>query len=113
MILFTFQCSIAVIILSDAVNVQALPVQTMETCLTAVANSPVVMSNKTYMQLTSRHKNSTGLLPLWEEASDLAEEIKTQVAIMNMVCTNAYNVHVMRIVSTLGTKSVWKPNVQR
>ena len=81
MFLFGSQCYILLAILAI---VQSLPIGRMTRISndsTTANDSPVIMSNMVRMQLLSRLRNSSGLLALWEEASDLAKAnvLKTQV----------------------------------
>ena len=84
---FSFQyCTITVILIWMA-TVQSFPTRRMAS--TNFKNSsyvavdfPVIMSNKIHEILTSTGRNSAGLLPLWEEASNLSQGklLKTRVS---------------------------------
>ena len=81
MFLFGSQCYILLTILAIA---HSLPIGRMTRTSnnsTTAGDSPVIMSNMVRVQLLSRLRNSSGLLPLWEEAGDLAKAnlFKTQV----------------------------------
>ena len=76
---FSFQ-GVAVILIWMA-TVRSFPMRRMTSTnfnsssyvAAAAADSPVIMSNKIRELLTSTFRNSSGLLPLWEEASNLAQ----------------------------------------